>query len=213
MRSSRLFPDFAAAFRETEIIRYVFAYAGNLWEVFAIRVWFIPFLAYNAARNEGRALDWNPTTLAALSVVIAVPFSLIIAELATRWGPKPVIFAVSIASILVCGVLGWQESGPYMFVLALLLIHSVTSFGDVGAIAGGVVTASTGETRAAALALFGMVGFTFGFLGPLAVGLAVDLGGGREEPVAWIWAFAVIGFGSVISALAMAWKPASKYCD
>ena len=48
------------------------------------------------------------------------------------------------------------------------------------------------------------------FLGPLGVGLAIDLGGGREEPVAWIWAFAVMALGSVISALAMAWKPKSK---
>ena len=72
--------------------------------------------------------------------------------------------------------------------------------------AGGVVAASSGETRAAALALFGMVGFTFGFLGPLAVGLVVDLGGGREEPVAWLWAFAVMALGSVVSTLAMAWK-------
>ncbi len=97
-----------------------------------------------------------------------------------------------------------------MFVLALLLIHSVTSYGDVGAIAGGGVAASTGGTRAAALAMFGMVGFTFGFLGPLAVGFAVDLGGGRDEPVAWLWAFAVMAIGSVVSALAMAWKPVSK---
>ena len=211
-RSRRLFPDFKAALQDAEIIRYVIAYAGNLWEVFAVRVWFIPFLVYNAGLNEGTALDWKPTTVAALSVVIAVPLNLAIAELGGRWGRKPVIFAVSLASVLVCGMLGWQASGPYVFVLAMLLIHSVTSYGDVGAIAGGVVAASRGETRAAALALFGMVGFTFGFLGPLAVGLAVDLGGGRDEPVAWFWAFAVMALGSVASALAMAWKPKSKGC-
>ncbi len=209
-RSRRLFPDFRVALRDAEIVRYVIAYAGNLWEVFAVRVWFVPFLAYNAALNEGTAPGWNPTTVAALSVVIAVPLNLAIAELGGRWGRKPVIFAVSLASVLVCGALGWQASGPYVFVLALLLVHSVTSYGDVGAIAGGVVAASTGGTRAAALALFGMVGFTFGFLGPLAVGFAVDLGGGRDEPVAWFWAFAVMAFGSVVSALAMAWKPVSK---
>lgn len=209
-RSRRLFPDFGLALREPEIIRYVIAYAGNLWEVFAVRVWFVPFLAYNAALNEGAALDWNPTTVAALSVLVAVPFNLAIAELGQRWGRKPVIFAVSLASVLVCGVLGWQASGLYVFVFAMLLIHGVTSYGDVGAIAGGVVTASTRETRAAALALFGMVGFTFGFLGPLAVGLAIEGGGGRDEPVAWFWAFAVMALGSVASALAMAWKPKSK---
>jgi MFS family permease len=104
-------------------------------------------------------------------------------------------------------MLGWQASGFYVLVLALLLLHGITSYGDVGAIASGIVAASTGETRAAALALFGVIGFTFGFLGPLAVGLAIDLAGGREEPVAWFWAFMVMAVGSLISALAMVWKP------
>lgn len=210
LRSRRLFPDFRRALADREIVRYVIAYAGNLWEVFAIRVWFVPFLAYNAALNEGASFGWHPTTIAALFAITAVPLNLVIAELGGRWGRKPVIFVVSLASVLVCGMLGWQVSGPYVLILALLLIHSATSYGDVGAIAGGVVSASTGETRAAALSLFGMVGFTFGFLGPLAVGLAIDLGGGLQDPIAWLWAFAVMALGSVVSALAMAWRPEPK---
>jgi MFS family permease len=87
------------------------------------------------------------------------------------------------------------------------LVHGITSYGDVGAIAGGIVAATTGETRAAALALFGVIGFTFGFLGPLAVGLAIDLAGGRDEPLAWFWAFMIMALGSVVSASAMAWRP------
>ena len=207
IRTSRWFPDFRAALRDVEIIRYVLAYAGNLWEVFAVRVWFVPFLAFNMAVNEGARWGLEPATAVGLSVFIAVPLNIAIAELGVRWGRKPVIFAVSLASIVVCGWLGWQASGPYVLVLALLLLHGITSYGDVGAIAAGLVAASTGETRAAALALFGVIGFTFGFLGPLAVGLAIDLAGGREEPVAWFWAFAVMAFGSVISAAAMAWRP------
>ncbi len=206
-RSSRLFPDFRAALRDTEIMRYVLAYAGNLWEVFAVRVWFVPFLAFNLAANQNSGLNLAPTTAVGLTVFISVPLNIVIAELGVRWGRKPVIFAVSLASVVVCGLLGWQASGLYVLVLALLLLHGITSYGDVGAIAGGFVAASTGETRAAALALFGVIGFTFGFLGPLAVGLAIDLAGGRGEPVAWFWAFAVMAFGSVISAAAMAWRP------
>ncbi len=207
IRSNRMFPDFLSAFREAEIIRYVIAYAGNLWEVFAIRVWFVPFLVFNLAANEGSGLGLDPTTAVGLSVFVAVPLNLVIAELGVRWGRKPVIFAVSLASVVVCGILGWQASGLFMLVLTLLLVHGVTSYGDVGAIAGGVVAATTGDTRAAALALFGVIGFTFGFLGPLAVGLTIDLAGGRDEPTAWFWAFMVMALGSVVSASAMAWKP------
>jgi MFS family permease len=207
IRSNRLFPDFLSAFRDAEIIRYVIAYAGNLWEVFAVRVWFVPFLAFNLTANEGSGLGLDPTTAVGLSVFIAVPLNLVIAELGVRWGRKPVIFAVSLASVLVCGLLGWPASGHFILVLALLLVHGITSYGDVGAIAGGIVAATTGETRAAALALFGVIGFTFGFLGPLAVGLAIDLAGGRDEPLAWFWAFMIMALGSVVSASAMAWRP------
>ncbi|MBL6951475.1 MAG: MFS transporter [Alphaproteobacteria bacterium] len=206
IRSNRLFPDFLSVLRDTEVIRFVIAYAGNLWEVFAIRVWFVPFLAFNIAANEGFGPKVDPTTIVGLSVFIAVPFNLVIAELGVRWGRKSVILVVSLASVVVCGLLGWQATGLYVLVLALLLIHGITSYGDVGAIAGGVVAASTGETRAAALALFGVIGFAFGFLGPLAVGLAIDLAGGRDEPLAWFWAFMVMALGSVVSASAMAWK-------
>ncbi|MDA1101053.1 MAG: MFS transporter [Proteobacteria bacterium] len=207
IRSNRLFPDFPSALRDAEIIRYVIAYAGNLWEVFAVRVWSVPFLAFNVAANEGSGLGLDPTTAVGFSVFVAVPLNLVIAELGARWGRKPVIFAVSLASVVVCGLLGWQASGLFILVLALLLVHGITSYGDVGAIAGGIVAATTGETRAAALALFGVIGFTFGFLGPLAVGLAIDLAGGRDEPLAWFWAFTVMALGSVASASAMAWKP------
>ena len=207
IRSRRLFPDFAAALKDREVVRYVVAYAGNLWEVFAVRVWFVPILIFNAAANDGMAQDWDPAVVAGLSVFVAVPLNLAIAEAGVRWGRRKVIFVVSLASVLVCGMLGWQAAGPYFLVLALLLLHGVTSYGDVGAIAGGIVAASTGETRAAALALFGIIGFTFGFLGPLAVGLAIDLGGGRDEPLAWLAGFAVMAFGSVISGAAMVGRP------
>lgn len=206
VRSRRMFPDFMTAFRDLEVMRYVIAYAGNLWEVFAIRVWFVPFLIFNAASNDGGGYGWDPTVIAGLSVFIAVPLNLAIAEAGVRWGRKPVVFAVSITSIAVCAVLGWQAAGPYLLVLAILLLHGVTSYGDVGAIAGGVVAASNGAVRAAALALFGIVGFTFGFLGPLAVGLAIDLAGGRGAPAAWGYAFAVMAVGSIISATAMVWS-------
>ena len=68
------------------------------------------------------------------------------------------------------------------------------------------MSASSRETRAAALALFGLIGFPFGFLEPRAVGFAIDLAGGREDPTAWVWAFLVMALGSVVSAVAMAWK-------
>lgn len=204
--SKRMFPDFAVALKDREIMRYVAAYAGNLWEVFAIRVWIVPLLAFSAASSGDDAGYWAPTTVAGLSVFIAVPANLAIAELGIRFGRRKAIGLVSLASIAVCLTLGWLPQSPYEVVLALLLLHAVTSYGDVGAIAGGVSRATTSETRAAALALFGLIGFSAGFLGPLSVGFAIDAVGGTDAPLAWFSAFAAIAVGSIISGLAMVWR-------
>ena len=184
-------------------MRYVIAYAGNTWEVFAIRVWFVPFLAFNAGLHGDPQALWAPSVLAGISALIAVPVSIGIAELAIRFGREQLVRLVSVASVCVCLILGWLAASPYALVLALLLVHGATSYGDAGAINGGVVAASTPDVRAAALTLFGLFGFTSGFLGPLAVGLAVNGAGGVTNASAWFWAFAVMAIGSVISAAGM----------
>jgi hypothetical protein len=189
--------------KEPTVMRYVIAYAGNTWEVFAIRVWFVPFLAFNAGLNGNPESGWTPPVLAGISALIAVPVSLGVAELAFRFGRERMVRLVSLASVCVCLLLGWLAASPYALVLALLFVHGATSYGDAGAINGGVLAASTPHIRAAALTLFGLLGFTSGFLGPLAVGLAVKGAGGVTNPSAWFWAFAVMAFGSAVAAGAM----------
>jgi MFS family permease len=200
IKSMRWFPDFRAAMKEPEVMRYVIAYAGNTWEVFAIRVWFVPFLAFNAGLNGNLESVWTPPVLAGLSALVAVPVSLGVAELAFRFGREQMVRLVSLASVCVCLVLGSLAASPYALVLALLLLHGATSYGDAGAINGGVIAASTPASRAAALTLFGLLGFTSGFLGPLAVGLALKGAGGVSNASAWFWAFAVMALGSVVAA-------------
>jgi hypothetical protein len=63
-------------------------------------------------------------------------------------------------------------------VLPLLILVQITSFADVGALAGGAVAAADPAQRGAALALYALAGFTTGFLGPIAVGTALDWFGG-----------------------------------
>jgi MFS family permease len=95
IRSSRWFPDFRAVLREREVVRYVIAYAGNTWEVFAIRVWFVPFLAFSAALNGYSTTSWPPSILAGVSAIVAVRVSIVIAEVAIRLGRDRVIRAVA----------------------------------------------------------------------------------------------------------------------
>ncbi len=112
IRSARWLPDFGAALREREIMRYVIAYSENTWEVFAIRVWFVPFLAFSGELN-GSATSWPPSVLAGVSAIAAVPVSIAVAELALRLGRDQVVLAVSFGSVCACFFLGWLAASPY----------------------------------------------------------------------------------------------------
>ena len=202
VRSNRWLPDFRGVFATPETLRYIIAYAGNTWEVFAMRVWFVPFLAFNAALHP-HDHRWNFSVLAGISAIAAVPVSIVVAELGSRFGRERVVCIVSLASVAVSVVLGVFANRDLMVVLALLMLHGASSYGDAGAINGGLMASSRPQTRNAALALFGLFGFTSGFLGSLAVGFALQTTGGTLSETAWLGAFLVVGFGSVVSAAAM----------
>ncbi len=207
LRAPRWLPDYGLALRSLETRRFILAYAGNTWEVFAIRVWFVPALAFNASLPGHSSAGWNFSVLAGLSALAAVPVSIIVAELGIRFGRERVVRSVSIASAAVCLATGLLLTSSFYVVLALLFLHGITSYGDAGAINGGLMSASTAETRSAALTLFGLMGFLAGFLGPLTVGVVIDGAGGSSSPTAWILAFVVMGLGSVVAAVAMRAEP------
>lgn len=203
VRSTRWLPDFRAVFAAPETLRYVVAYAGNTWEVFAMRVWFVPLAAFNAGLHGGAAQGLNLPVLAGISAIVAVPVSIGVAELGIRFGRERVVATVSLVSVVVALTLGAFVTSSLLLVLALLMLHGASSYGDAGAINGGLMASTRPETRSAALALFGLFGFVAGFLGPLAVGLMLQAMGGTSSPGAWFAAMVVVGFGSVVSAVAM----------
>ena len=70
---------------------------------------------------------------------------------------------------------------------------------DSGALTAGVVEVSGEEERGAMLAAHTFLGFLGATLGPPAVGLALDLGGGMESRLAWFLGFAAMAAGSVFA--------------
>jgi MFS family permease len=93
-------------------------------------------------------------------------------------------------------------AAAFPLLLALMLLHSATAFGDNGALASGVVGLAEPQRRGATLAAYALIGFTGGFLGPLAIGVVLDLAGGAGDPTAWRWAFVVVGLGSLTGSAA-----------
>jgi len=91
------------------LIDYVAAFAGNTWEVFAVRVWFVAYLAW-LLRLPGNHIPLPPLGLVSgLASLAGVPVSMVLAATA---------------------------SGSIWIVLPLLLLVQITSFAAVGALAG-----------------------------------------------------------------------------
>lgn len=101
-KSAQPRPPFRALLRNRALIAYVAAFAGNTWEVFAVRVWFVAYLAWTLG------LPGNHLALPALGVVAGVaslagvPASIAMAEVASRYGRRPVIIGICVISVATC---------------------------------------------------------------------------------------------------------------
>jgi MFS family permease len=207
-KSDRSSPPLRALLRNKALLANVAAFAGNTWEVFAVRVWFVAYLAWTLS------LPGNHLTLPSLGLVagvaslLGVPISMAMAELASRRGRRPVVISICLISVATCLALAVSAGGSIWIVLPLLILVQITSFADVGALAGGAVAAADPAQRGAALALYALCGFTTGFLGPMAVGIILDRFGGASSAAAWMMGFITISLGSAVAAWAV-WRAQS----
>ncbi|MDP1839355.1 MAG: MFS transporter [Reyranella sp.] len=197
--------EFGSVLRNRPFMSYVLAFAGNTWEVFGIRVWFVACLSWTL-QVPGNELDLpNLAIISGLASLAGVPASIAVAELATKWNRSRVIVMTCVVSVAVCLALAASAGGPIVIVLTLLVLLQITSFADVSALGVGAVLLSDPARRGAALAVYALTGFTTGFLGPAAVGLSLDWFGGIDSRLGWTAAFLTMSIGSAAAGLAV-WK-------
>lgn len=199
--------EFRPVLRNRALLAYVAGFAGNTWEVFAVRVWFVAYLGWIASL-PGNRLSLPPLgVIAGLASLAGLPVSIAVAEIAARRNRERVIILTCLVSVAVCLALAATAGGSIGPVMALLILVQITSFADVGALAGGAVAAADPLRRGSALALYALAGYGTGFVGPVAVGLALDRFGGAASPRGWSAAFLVIAFGSAAAAWAVGRAP------
>ena len=92
------------------------------------------------------------------------------------------ISVVMMLSVIVGTILGFIGALPFVVVLAVAGLYSVFIMSDSAALTSGrrLQAAREGE-RGATLATHSVMGFSGGFLGPLVVGLVLDLGAGPQS--------------------------------
>jgi MFS family permease len=194
--------DLRPLLRNRALMAYVLAFAGNIWEVSAIRAWFVAYLTWVLALPHNSLHVPRPADISGLASLAGFPISILVAEFALRWGPQAIVLAC-IGSVLVLLALAATAGGPSLVILPLLILAQIASIADASALQSGAVSASDPARRGAALALFAFIGYVSAFIGPVAVGVALDAFGGARNPTAWTAAFLTMAVGSTAAALAM----------
>jgi predicted MFS family arabinose efflux permease len=194
--------DIRPLLRNRALMAYVLAFAGNIWEVSSVRAWFVACLVWTVAL-PGNHLDVPaPAVISGLASLAGAPASIAVAEFTLRWGPRAIVLTC-LASVLVLLVLAATAGGTSSVTLPLLVLAQVASLADAGALASGAVGAADPSRRGAALALFAFVGYTAAFIGPVAVGTALDAFGGAASRAGWAAAFVTMALGSTAAIWAM----------
>jgi MFS family permease len=182
--------DFRPVLRNRAAMAWIAGYTVHTWELHALRAWAIVFLA--AVLERPGTPGWLPgptaifTAIALLGIVISVTGN----ETAQKHGRARVValaMGTAAALSLLTGLSALLPAG-----LALLAVLAVVGWNsaiylDSSALTAGTVQAADPARRGATMGLHSMCGYAGGFVGPLGVGLALDIAG--EAPWAWALAF------------------------
>jgi MFS family permease len=187
--------------RSADSVRYVIGYAAHVWELFALRAWIIPFLAF-CETVRGAASPVSFATLAALVSLVGVPASIAGAELSTYLRRRKLIVNVMVASVLASLLVVPSAQVSWMLVIASVCLYSGFISADSAALTSGIVAVAPPGSRGTALAIYSTLGFAAASGGTFAVGLTLDALGGQST-ASWAAAVAIMTAPNVLGLFAI----------
>ena len=169
--------DFRPVLRNRPVVAWIAGYTVHTWEMAALRAWGVTFLTAVAARSGSPSWLPAPPTLLTIAGFAGIAVSIFGNEITQRIGRMRVVaIAVSTAAALALGT-GWAISASMLVASALVMTWLAAIFFDSSALTAGTVQAADPALRGATMGLHSMCGYAGGFIGPLGVGLALDLAG------------------------------------
>ncbi|WP_169816589.1 MFS transporter [Rhodovibrio salinarum] len=189
--------------RNAPAMAYILSYAAHIWEMFGFRTWLVAFLGFAFVRAGAQAdapsfAGLTPTQIATVLLLLGMPASILGNEAAVRFGRRRVLKGVMASSGLLACALGVFALGPVWLLLAACALYGVLMMADSAALTAGTVAAAASDRRGATMALHSLLGFGAGVVGPAVSGVALDIAGGPDRPVAWGAAFVVLGLGGLL---------------
>jgi MFS family permease len=189
--------DFRPVFRNRAAMAWIAGYTFHTWEMAGLRAWGVTFLALAAA--QAGAPPWlpAPTVLFTIANFAGIAVSLSGNEMSQRFGRMQVVTIAMTTSAVLAAFTGWTAGWSASLAAVLVVAWLAFVFLDSSALTAGTVQAADPAMRGATMGLHSMCGYAGGFIGPLGVGLALDLAG-RNSVLGWGLGFGQLAVISVI---------------
>jgi len=180
--------DFRPVLRNRKAMAWIVGYTVHTWELAALRAWAVTFLVATQLRLG--APDWlpGPAVLFTLAGFLGIAVSISGNEMAQKHGRGRVVLWAMTAAAGLSLMVGWASGASMLLAVLLVLLWNAAIYLDSSALTAGTVQAADKPMRGATMGLHSMAGYAGGFLGPLGVGLMLDLAGG-DGALGWGLAF------------------------
>lgn len=169
--------DFRPVFRNRAAMAWIAGYTVHTWEMAAVRAWGVAFLTASAAQAAPPSWLPAPTVVLSIANFVGIAVSVSGNELAQRFGRMRVVSSAFLAAVVLAPVTGWTLGAPMILPALLIVVWMAAIFIDSSALTAGTVQAADPKLRGATMGMHSMCGYAGGFIGPLGVGLALDLCG------------------------------------
>jgi MFS family permease len=167
---------------------YIWGYVVHSLELFASRSWLVAFFLICATSTAHPPL-LTGTESAGLINFFGVPASILGNEIAIRIGRKKWIYIAMVLSTIFGILLSLSIGQAWWIVMIFAIMHSLFIMADSATLTAGLVTSTSDQLKGAAMGLHSMMGFGGGLLGPSIFGYILDISGGQQQPIAWVFAY------------------------
>ena len=196
----RLF-DFRPVFRNRSAMAYSLGYCVHTLEMNALRGWGVAFLGFVAVSTGAAGTPLSPTYVLTALGLIGTAASVLGNETAIRFGRRRLIGFAMLASVAVGGSIGFIGTLSYPLAVGLLLLYGFIVWLDSSSLTAGSAGTADPTRRGATLAVHSTLGYAGGFVGPLMIGVILDLGGGMSR-ASWSAAFLAVAVLMLLALLA-----------
>jgi MFS family permease len=134
-------------------------------------------------------------------------------EVSRRLGRSRFIYATMLLAMATVALIGFASALPYHLAAILVVGYAALVWADSSSLTAGASGTALPGQRGATLAVHSTLGYAGGFLGPLVLGIMLDLAGG-ESVLGWGLAFGHVAVVLMLGPLALAvLKPAGLAGD